>query len=80
VLAKVLPLVEGTVNDLKVELVHDDDLGMVLRATESRILPFEWELATQAFWEVIPTTTSVAVRIVFAVPVSQRTVLRRKTW
>jgi hypothetical protein len=53
-LAKVLPLVEGLLNDRKVELARDDDLGMVLRATESRILPFELELATQEFWKATP--------------------------
>jgi hypothetical protein len=54
VLAKVLQLMEGQLVDRKVELVHDDDLGMVMRANESRILPFHLELATQEFWEATP--------------------------
>jgi hypothetical protein len=54
VLAKVLPLMEGQPNGRKVELVRDDDLGMVLRATESLILPFDLELATEEFWKATP--------------------------
>jgi hypothetical protein len=48
---------EGQLNDRKVELVLDNDLGMVLRAAESRILPFNLELATQEFWESTPSLT-----------------------
>jgi hypothetical protein len=67
-LAKVLPLVEGLLNERKVELVRDDDLGMVMRTTESSILPFDFELATQEFWRATPDlarikSTGVSVRI-----------------
>jgi hypothetical protein len=53
-LAKAMLLMEDQLNDRKVELVRDDDLGMVMRATESRILPFDFELATQEIWKTTP--------------------------
>jgi hypothetical protein len=67
VLTKVLKLMEGQLNDYKVELVHDDNLGMVMRAAESRILPFDFELVTQEFWDATPglaraNSTEIRVR------------------
>jgi hypothetical protein len=72
-LAKVLPLVEGLLNDRKVELVRDDDLGMVMRTSESRILPFDFELVTQEYWKStlgLARVKSTAIRVrIFVVPI-----------